>query len=112
MDEMTIAQVCHEANRVLQSYLEEAQNPPWDEAPDWMKESTLDGVRNILNGTVITPEESHANWFNHREETGWRWGEVKDEVAKTHPLMVRYDELPVEQRAKDTLFFAIVKALG
>jgi hypothetical protein len=43
---------------------------------------------------------------------GWRYGEVKDAVAKTHPCMVPFEQLPVEQQAKDRLLLAIVKALS
>jgi hypothetical protein len=40
------------------------------------------------------------------------YGEVKDAVAKTHPCMVPYDDLPEFQRKKDALFLAIVRVLA
>jgi hypothetical protein len=36
---------------------------------------------------------------------------VKDPDAKTHPCILPYHELPLEQRLKDSLFMAIVHAL-
>jgi hypothetical protein len=42
---------------------------------------------------------------------GWVYGETKDPVAKTHPCLVAYNDLPIEQQVKDHLFRAVVKAL-
>jgi hypothetical protein len=36
-----------------------------------------------------------------RRSGGWRYGPRKDCVAKTHPSMVAYAELPESERAKD-----------
>jgi hypothetical protein len=104
-----IARACHEANRAVQRSLSEEINPPWDEAPEWMKESITKGVEGIQAGN--TPEESHAAWMVDRTERGWVWGKFKSELAKTHPDLVPYEELPPEQQLKDTLFHAIVTIL-
>jgi hypothetical protein len=45
-------------------------------------------------------------------ETGWRYGKVKNEEARTHPLLVPFDELPPAEQAKDHLFISIVRALS
>ena len=47
-----------------------------------------------------------------KEEKGWKYGEIKDEKAKTHHCMVPFSELPVEQQAKDFIFRAVVHALS
>ena len=44
-------------------------------------------------------------------EQGWSYGPVHDPVAKLHPNMVPYDQLTPEQRQKDALFLAVVRAL-
>lgn len=38
------------------------------------------------------------------------YGEVKDAEKKTHPCIMSYDALPPEQRTKDHLFGAAVRA--
>ena len=85
-------------------------SPAWDDAPDWMRESCIDGVANAR--CEASPEQNHANWIMHRLANGWAYGPVKDEQAKTHPLLVPYDELPPEHRVKDELFVGIVRALS
>jgi hypothetical protein len=42
---------------------------------------------------------------------GWSYGKFKDPVARKHPCLVSYDLLPQEQKMKDHLFLAVVKAL-
>ena len=58
-----------------------------------------------------TPEQSHESWLEQKIADGWVYGAVKDPDAKTHPCCVPYEELPVEQKAKDYLFRAVVHAL-
>lgn len=105
-----IAQVCHEANRELQRVQGEVVNPPWEQLNQELRDSAINGVEGVLTGN--TPEESHQNWLAHRESHGWVYGPVKDFEAKTHPCLVPYHELPVDQKRKDHLFVNIVEALA
>lgn len=105
-----IARVCHEANRAWCTANGDTSQPTWDAAPDWQRESALSGVQGALAGN--TPEQSHESWLAEKTRTGWRYGPVKDPVAKTHPCMVPYQQLSPEQQAKDHLFTAIVRALS
>lgn len=105
-----IARVCHDANRAWQiASGDPAVSPAWDEAPDWQRASALDGVHKALDGA--SGEELHQDWCDFKTGDGWVYGPLKDEAAKTHPCLVPYSELPVEQRRKDDLFAAIVAAL-
>lgn len=104
-----IAHTCHEANREIQLATgDPAPSPPWDEAPLWQKASALEGVVNALNGQ--TPEELHRSWVHNKLMGGWVYGIHKDSQAKTHPCIISYDELPPEQKLKDNIFSAIVRA--
>lgn len=47
-----------------------------------------------------------------KTEAGWKYGPVKDEVKKEHPCYVPFNELPVEQQAKDYIFRQIVHSLS
>jgi hypothetical protein len=106
----SIARVCHEANRAWCEVNGDGTQVPFDEAPNWQVDSALEGVQKALDGA--TPRELHQSWCAAKVRDGWHWGEVKDPEAKTHPCLVDYDELPEEQRRKDALFAAIVKALA
>lgn len=110
MNPEQIARVVHEANRALQHIQgDPTPSPPWDQAPQSQRQSALEGVLDALAGS--TPAELHRDWVTHKLRSGWRYGPVKDEAAKTHPCMVPYDELPNHQKLKDRMFIAIVDAL-
>ena len=107
-----IAKVCHDANRSWCNANDDHSQPAWEDAPDWQIESAINGVYHALTYEDATPAESHSNWMADKIADGWVYGEVKDAVAKTHPCMVPYDDLPEFQRKKDALFLAIVRVLA
>jgi len=106
---MMIAKICHQANKAYCEIIGDSSQPDWEDAPDWQRESALDGVRFHL-GSNTTPEMSHENWMKLKEADGWAWGPEKDPEKKAHPCMVPFCELPVEQQMKDKLFHSIVQA--
>lgn len=104
-----VAKVCHEANRAFCQTLGDDSQPTWEDAPDWQKESAIKGVEyHLENADTAKPEDSHVSWMKQKEEDGWVYGEKKDPGKKTHPCMVPFGQLPVDQQAKDYIFRGIV----
>lgn len=56
------------------------------------------------------PSDSHENWLKQKMAEGWVYGPIKDPEKKEHPCCVPYEELPPEQKIKDTIFIDIVHA--
>ena len=75
------------------------------------KDSALAGVDMHLANPDATPEASHESWLAQKIKDGWKYGPEKDAEKKLHPCICEYAELPVEQKAKDYLFRAVVHAL-
>lgn len=107
LDLIEIARICHETNRGYCEAIGDNSQVSWDSAPEWQQQSAINGVEFHFYNNV-TPEQSHQNWMKEKLENGWTFGDVKNEVAKTHPCMVPYSELPQLQRTKDFIFKAIV----
>jgi hypothetical protein len=108
---VAIAQVCHEANRAYCIVNGDTSQPLWHDAPEWQQESAIKGVQYRLDNPESKPEDSHNSWLKEKEETGWKYGPIKDVEKKEHPCFVPYSELPEFQQNKDHLFIAIVDAL-
>lgn len=100
----------HEMNRIFCEALGDLSQPSWRNAPDWQKSSALKGVEGVLAGN--TPRQSHEGWLKEKQETGWKYGPVKDPDKKEHPCFVPYDDLPPEQREKDAIFVATVRTMA
>lgn len=51
-------------------------------------------------------ENVHEVWAQSRMEQGWTYGEKRNDVLKTHPCLIPYEELPEEEKAydRDTAF--------
>ena len=104
-----IAKTAHEVNKAWCELNEDFSQTSWDLAPDWQKESAVNGVEFNINNKA-TAEEIHQNWMNDKVADNWVYGEVKDIEKKTHPCLVPYHELSYEQKVKDHLFRAVVNS--
>lgn len=105
------ARAAHEVNRAYCESLGDDSQKPWDEAPQWQRDSCIKGVEYLAGHPSATPAESHESWLEHKKSEGWVWGETKNEEFRTHPCIMPYDELPPEQRLKDALFQAAVRGV-
>lgn len=107
--------VCHAANRAYCESLGDYSQPFWGAAPEWQRQSTLNGVRFHLGfletGRHASPSASHEAWLDEKSRAGWKYGPSKDPMQKTHPCCRPYRELPVEQRVKDYIFASIVDSM-
>ncbi|MCK5639855.1 MAG: hypothetical protein KAJ19_03630 [Gammaproteobacteria bacterium] len=112
MKKEEIARVCHEVNRGYCQALGDNSQPTWENAEGWMKVSAMNGVELHTSNPDAGAEASHKSWMAEKEVTGWTYGETKDPIKKTHPCMVDFAELPVDQQAKDYIFRAVVHALS
>jgi hypothetical protein len=106
-----IAAIAHEANRVYCLSLGDESQEHWEESEDWQRQSAINGVDNIANGTITDEVGSHVNWLEEKEREGWKWGSEKDTERKLHPCFMPFSELPKEQQFKDYLFYNTVKTL-
>lgn len=106
-----IAKVCHEANRAYCAAIGDHSQASWDLAHDWQKSSAVTGVMYHISNPNSTPADSHESWLAEKKANGWQWGPVKDPEKKEHPCYLPYDRLPQEQKAKDYIFLAIVRAM-
>lgn len=106
---LQVAQVCHEANRAYCATLGDWSQPTWGDAPHWQKDSAIKGVEYHLAHPHSTPADSHNSWLKEKQETGWKYGPVKDPVLKEHPCFVPYEQLPFSQKVKDYVFLSVVR---
>lgn len=110
VDAYNIAAIAHSINKAYCHAIGDDTQPAWKDAPMWQKESAINGVQaHLIND--MTPDQSHNNWMAEKIAAGWEYGEEKDPELKTHPCIVAYEDLPLEQRIKDHLFKGVVEAL-
>lgn len=109
---LEIARVAHEVNAAYCRSIGDDSQLSWDDASDELKASCLAGVTMNLENSEATPESNHESWMKERLENDWILGDEKSEELKTHPLLIPYDELPVEQRAKDYIFKALINSMS
>lgn len=111
--EEMICRACHEANRALTGYIGDVPvQPRWDDAPEEMKRSTLNGVRWRLANLDAPASAQHDEWMRSKLADGWKHGLMKDVEKKTHPALIPYNQLRDDVKLKDVVFAAIVRSLA
>jgi len=103
-----IAETCHEVNRAYCKGHGDNSHKSWDKSPSWQKDSAIKGVHYRIENPHSLPSQSHDSWLAQKLEEGWSYGPVKNVEHKTHPCVMGYDELPLQQRIKDILFTQVV----
>jgi hypothetical protein len=99
----------HSVNRTWCAMNGDLSQMPWDEAPDNIQASAIDGVRAIFEGRITKPSDAWENWKAFKLSDGWVYGETEDLNAKTHPNLVdNYEDLPQVERNKDLLYLTVV----
>ncbi len=109
--EMTIARICHYANKAWCESQEDFSQKDWYEAEQWQRDSAIKGVEFRIANPGAGHDAQHNSWMKEKVDAGWVYGNIKDAEAKTHPCIVPFDQLPEFQRKKDALFCAVVDAL-
>lgn len=107
-----IAKVAHEINKAYCSSIGDESQTSWEDAPQWQKDSAVNGVIFHLENVDAGADASHNNWMNEKIQNGWKYGEVKDPENKLHPCIVPFEMLPKEQQTKDYLFRQVVHSLS
>lgn len=105
------ARLAHEANKRYCESIGDMSQPTWEDAPDWQRQSAINGVKHLLENPNATPEDSHNSWLKEKQADGWKYGPVKDPQKKEHPCYLPYAELPKEQQIKDHIFLDTVRTV-
>ena len=103
--------MAYETNRAYCEVSGDYSQLKWIDAPDWQRQSAINGVQFHIDNPDAGCAASHESWLKEKEDDGWKYGEVKDVDKKEHPCFVPYKELPIEQQVKDALFVGVVRAL-
>jgi RyR domain len=111
MNNEQIAKVAHEINAAFCRAFEDFSQPAWEDAPQWQKDSAVDGVEFHIRNPLADPYDSHENWLAEKRAAGWSYGEVKDTAKKEHPSMIPFKDLSPKEKAKDYLFRQVVHSL-
>jgi len=80
----------------------------WDDRDNAFKTQFVKVIeRQCGNDKFPSAEAAHDSWWHEHEQMGWKYGLKRDPVAKVHPDMVPFDELPKDERDKDEIFIRL-----
>lgn len=106
-----LARAAHEVNRSWNAYAGLAVDKSWEQMTEIEKAFARSSVFAIITHD-FSAEKTHEAWMATKQVEGWTYGAVKSEARKEHPCMVPFNQLPVEQQAKDLLWVDTVKSFA
>jgi hypothetical protein len=109
MDVERLARLIYEATRIEAEWSGRIVPETWEQRDEKFRSQFVGIVSKYINAERLpTPEQAHNSWMESYLEMGWRHGEKRDPVAKTHPDLVPFDELPRDEKDKDAIFLAFI----
>ena len=107
------AKVIYEATRLEAEWSKRKIVPEkWAKRDEKFRKQFIDIVNKYLSQDKLpTPEEAHDSWVKAYIDMGWKYGEKRDVIAKTHPDILPFYGLPKDERDKDAIFLAVVWAV-
>ena len=105
-----IAELIYEVTRLEAMWSQRSIIPEeWERRDTAFRKQFVDVVaRYLVMEKLPTPEEAHDSWMESYFRMGWKYGEKRDPILKTHPDIVPYWDLPQDERDKDAIFLASV----
>ncbi|QIH75183.1 hypothetical protein GTN31_02375 [Macrococcoides canis] len=68
----------------------------------WLKEHTIIKQNELM-------ELEHIRWCRYHYINHWSYGKERDDLLRKHNLLVPYNELPLEEKLKDSIYNDIIK---
>jgi hypothetical protein len=99
-----IAETCHESIRQWHHRHLDFTQIEWSKAPKWQIDSAIDGANFRFSNPTTSLCCHHNYWVVEMIADGWVYGKCIDEIAKTHPCLVRFEDLPQFQKDKYRIF--------
>jgi len=121
-----LAQDIHKVDKTLKRNVETNSECmlSWKDLSEEMKNSYCDQAKHLPNAlykvnydTISVKEKpdiveftewelntlaayEHKRWSLQKKESGWKYGDIKDDIEKTHPSLVPWDVLPPDKKKK------------
>ena len=81
----------------------------WEQRDEKFRKQMIELIGRYMEMEKLpTPEEAHNSWMESYFKMGWKYGEKRDPILKTHPDLVPYDNLPQDEKDKDAIFLILV----
>ncbi len=108
LDHGAIARMAHEALRTYCLLVYDSPAATWADAPAPVRQQMCDLVRRLSEHPGETPEQFHSNWMAPLVADGWKHGDRRDNIHKTHPHLVAFADLSPKYRSKQAMLFALI----
>jgi len=104
-----IAKIVWEADKGFVEMASLIEVPHWEEAEDWQRDKVCSDVAYLLEYENAPESALHDIWVDAMREHGWKHGEKIDKEQHTHPHLLPYNELPIEEKIRNNLMWTLVR---
>lgn len=102
-----IARICHKAYLQYCQAIGDYSQAPWQEAPEWQRESAKVAVKYCLENPQSPAYLVHNAWKEFMIQDGWKYSLFFNEQNKEHPWLTSFQELSQISQMRTELITAI-----
>ena len=103
-----VAMEAHKANNELRITNGEESLGSFTDQPLDIVTINMESIYAALHNPNLTAKDMHDTWMDNKAKDGWVYGDVKDADAKTHPLMIPFEQMNDIDKMKDQIFIDVV----
>lgn len=76
----------------------------WEDAPDWRRTAMAEVAKAAIGASGLSrADHAFSAWLLSMTMSGWKWGHVFDEKARTHPGIVSFGKKENPQQFQEGL---------
>jgi hypothetical protein len=108
LSDLATARICYGLQVMLREELGHPV-PGWEDLPPATQKGQAELVRLARMGA--SEREMHQSWCALMTGLGWRYGPVRDAIARTHPMVRDWDDLDSLSQACERITVQTIRVL-
>jgi len=107
-----VARMVHQTDKAYCESIGDYSNKNWEQAEPADKKRMEDIVQFYTDNPLAMDCSIHNVWIKAMVMDGWVKGDEFNPFTKTHPGIIKFEEIPFEQQVRATIIRRVIGTLG
>ena len=103
-----VAKIAYQANKAYSEIFDTRIRRDWTKLDQSERDFYIKGALFHLNNPDANESDSHNAWVKDMILKGWSYDKYYNPAKKTHPCIINFNKLTLEQQFKDYMFKGLI----